>query len=135
MHGHFVQHDSNTDTETNQKKIHQSPLIIYLDDYIGNEQDRGLKTMAFSSALKKIAKYYRIMSVSYADAVRHIVYADTRETWFSSKWYENDEYVRQVHPTIGGHLSIMRVIAFNLCNSITTFCNEESALIELQSNI
>jgi len=129
------QHDSNTDTETNQKKTHQSPLIIYLDDYVGNEQDEVLETMAFSSALKTIAKYYRIMSVSYADAIRHIVYADTRETWFSSKWYENDEYVRQVHPTIGGHLSIMWVIAFNLWNSITTFCNEESALIELQSNI
>jgi len=100
VHGHFVQHDSNTDMETNQKKIHQSPLIIYLDDYVGNEQDKGLKTMAFSSALKTIAKYYRIMSVSYADAIRHIVYAHTRETWFSSKWYENDEYLRQVHPTI-----------------------------------
>lgn len=106
------------------------PLLIYLDEYLGNEQDGIMDTMAFSSALHTLANYYGIMSISYSDAVRHIVYANTKETWFSANWYDQgNSYVRQIHQGLGGHVSIMWTIAFNLLNAVTVFCNEEAANI------
>lgn len=106
------------------------PLLIYFDDYLGNEQHGILDTMAFSSSLQTLANYYDIMSISYADAVRQIVYADTRESWFSSDWYDNEaNFIRQIHPGLGVHVSMMYVIAFNLLNALTIFCNEEAAYV------
>jgi len=56
--------------------------------------------------------------MSYADAVRHLIYADTSEDWFSPNgWPE-----RQVHPGMGMHISSMWIVAFNMLNIATTYC-------------
>ena len=104
------------------------PLLIYLDDYLGNEQNEILDTMAIGTTIELLSKYYQIMSISYADSVRHITYADTKETWFSPDWYDDKGYKREVHPFMGGHVSMMYVIAFNMLNALTVFCNEEAAI-------
>jgi len=99
------------------------PLLIFLDDYIGNEQHDIWETMLYSRALTQLAGYYNIMSVSYADVVRHFVYADTKETWFSPQWYDNKgNYVREIHPGMGAHTIMALVMAFNVFNAITIFC-------------
>ena len=80
------------------------PLLIMLDDYLGNMQYEIKELMTLNTIMKQIAGYYNIMSISYADAVRLIVYADTDESWFSpGPWqkYEH-EMNRQVHPFAGG---------------------------------
>merc|ERR1712166_1306298 len=48
------------------------PLLIYLDDYVGNEQNEILRTMALSSSLNLLGSYYGIATVSYADGVREM---------------------------------------------------------------
>ncbi len=71
-----------------------TPLLFYFDDYVGNEQRELLKTNAFSKSIHTLSSYYGFGYVSYADAVRHLVYGDTNENWFSPHgWPE-----RQVHP-------------------------------------
>ena len=77
------------------------PLLLYLDDYLGNEQNEVLTTMLSSQTIHLLSGYYGIGSMSYGDAVRDIVYGDTKEWWFSANWYEQtDTYARAVHPHI-----------------------------------
>jgi hypothetical protein len=95
------------------------PLLLYLDDYLGNEQTGILDTLGVNSALHKLSGYYGFGFMSYADIVRDFVYSDTTEQWFSPKdWPE-----RQIHHTAGGHVAIMWVVAYNLLNTVTVYCD------------
>lgn len=101
-----------------------TPLLLYLDDYLGNEQNEILTTLLSSQTIHLLSGYYGIGSISYADAVRDIVYGDTKEWWFSSNWYEKtDTYARAVHPNMGMHISMVWVVAYNLLNLVTTYCS------------
>ena len=78
--------------------IKNPPMLIILDDYLGNEQLFIHELMTFNTAMKQLSNYYGIMSISYADAVRDLVYADTYEKWFSPTWYDNDKNMqREIH--------------------------------------
>ncbi len=83
---------------------HPPPLLLYFDDYLGNEQNEIRETMISSRVIRELSEYYGIGSISYADVVRDIVYGDTREWWFSSNWYEKGDYERAVHPHMGMHI-------------------------------
>ena len=96
-----------------------SPLLLYYDDYIGNEQQVILKTQPFARAAEMLSKYYGFGLISYADAVRHLVYGDTNENWFSPHGWPN----RQVHPGMGMHISSIWTIAFNFLIMATTYCS------------
>jgi hypothetical protein len=101
------------------------PLLLFLDDYLGNEQNEILTTILSSQTIHLLSNYYGIGSISYADAVRDIVYGDTREWWFSSNWYEqkSDTYIRAVHPNMGMHISMVWIVAYNLLNLVTIYCS------------
>lgn len=106
------------------------PLLLYYDDYVGNEQRQILKTNSFGRAAQTLANYYGFGLISYADAVRDLIYGDTDEDWFSpSKWPE-----RQVHPGMGMHISSMWFVAFNLLNIATTYCSSIDLLTDTESN-
>jgi len=102
---------------------HAPPLLIYLDDYLGNEQNEIMTTLLSPQVINLMSGYYGIASMSYGDAVRDIVYGDTKEWWFSSHWYEKGTYDRAVHPHMGMHISMIWVVAFNLMNLVTTYCS------------
>ena len=97
---------------------HAPPLLLYLDDYLGNEQNEVMTTLISSQTINLMSGYYGIGSMSYGDAVRDMVYGDTKEWWFSSHWYEGDKYQRAVHPHMGMHISMVWVVAFNLMNLV-----------------
>lgn len=100
-------------------KDRPTPLLLYYDDYIGNEQREILKTNSFGRAASTLSNYYGFGLISYADAVRDLVYGDTDEDWFSpNTWPE-----RQVHPGMGMHISSMWFVAFNLLNIATAYCS------------
>lgn len=101
------------------------PLLLYYDDYIGNEQKEIVKTHSFGKAAQVLANYYGFGLISYADAVRELIYADTKEDWFSpSNWPE-----RQVHPGMGMHISSMWFVAYNLLNTATAYCVSSEKLL------
>ena len=102
---------------------HAPPLLLYVDDYLGNEQNEVMKTLLSSQTINLMSGYYGIGSMSYGDAVRDMVYGDTKEWWFSSHWYEESTYQRAVHPHMGMHISMVWVVAFNLLNLVTTYCS------------
>ena len=80
---------------------HAPPLLLYLDDYLGNEQNEVMTTLLSAQTINLMSGYYGIGSMSYGDAVRDMVYGDTNEWWFSSKWWEGGKYERAVHPHMG----------------------------------
>jgi hypothetical protein len=61
----------------------KAPLLLYYDDYIGNEQKGILDTMAFSNSIETLSSYYGFGVISYPAAVRDLVYGDSEESWFS----------------------------------------------------
>jgi hypothetical protein len=104
------------------------PLLILMDDFLGSgfTDDNAFDTMSWGSAMYSLSSYYEIMSVSYADAIRQLVYSDVKEHWFHTSWFTKDGGHKQnVHPFMGGHLGMMWVMAYNLLHSALLFCSEE----------
>ena len=104
------------------------PLLVYFDDYLGNEQNNIKELMSFGNTVSQLSSYYPIMFVSYADAVRHLVYGSVEEAWFSPPWVGEDGWERQIHPGMGAHISMVWIFAFNILNAVVSFCNEEAYL-------
>lgn len=104
-----------------------APLLLHLDDYLGNEQHEILATTELSQAVHTLSSYYGFSFVSYSDMVRDFVYGDTKESMFSpAGWYRaNGAYKREIHPQVGMHIATSFIIAYNLLNLATTYCAGE----------
>jgi len=98
------------------------PLLLYYDDYLGNEQREIRQTLSFNRAINTLSVYYGFGFISYADAVRDLVYAKTSEGWFSPHGWPD----RQIHPGMGMHITSAWVFAFNFLNLATTYCDAMS---------
>lgn len=110
-------------------KCPNRPLLLWLDDYIGNEQREILATQELAQSIHVLANYYGFGFVSYADAVRDIVYGDTRETMFSPSGWYNDRrqgMVREIHPGSGMHMSVAWMMAYWMYSAVSTHCSVES---------
>jgi hypothetical protein len=103
------------------------PLLLHMDDYLGNEQPKIWETTELSQGLQVLASYYGFITMSYADVVRDIVYGDSYETWFSSEWWKKAKNVvsfeRQIHPGMGMHIASTWVTAYNLLHLVSSFCS------------
>ena len=104
-------------SSSSHQSLNEPPLLIYFDDYLGNDQRSILETTTASQSAHILAKYYGIGYVSFADVVRDIVYRQTNETIFSPHgWYgngkDNDIMQREVHPGYGMHIASSFVLAW-----------------------
>lgn len=108
----------------------RQPLLMILDDYLGNEQHEILELFDMTSVHAKIASYYGIGVASYANTVRHLVYSDTKENWFSpSGWYDSKGvYKREIHPFFTAHMVMMWVILYNALDTAVSYCSSEQLL-------
>jgi len=103
-------------------------LVIHMDDYLGNEQRQIWSTTELMQGVNVLANYYGFASISYSNMMRQLVYADTREEWFSPKgWYPTEEgpMDREIHPGMGMHLTAAWTVAYNLLHGVTTYCSME----------
>jgi hypothetical protein len=117
------------------------PLLLHMDDYIGNEQRKIWETTELTQGVQVLANYYGFVSMSYADVIRELVYGDTYETWFSSEWWVRDKakakqltFERQIHPGMGMHISTIWVAAYNLLHLASTYCSMPTDVITHLSN-
>jgi hypothetical protein len=115
------------------------PLLLHMDDYIGNEQRKIWETTELTQGVQVLANYYGFVSMSYADVIREFVYGDTYETWFSSQWWVQDKdkkytFERQIHPGMGMHISTIWVAAYNLLHLASTYCSMPTDVISHLSN-
>jgi lysophospholipase L1-like esterase len=108
----------------------QQPLLLHMDDYLGNEQREIWSTTELAQGVNVLANYYGFASISYADMVRDWVYGDTRESLFSPQgWYDGGVFSREIHPGVGAHSTMAWAVAYNLLNLATTQCSMESGSI------
>ena len=110
------------------------PLLLYFDDYIGNEQNEILETTKLSQTIHLLSQYYGTMSVSYANAVRDLVFRGTDEDFFSPHgWLEGPEkkWTRQIHPGMSAHFAFAIVVAYNLLSATTSYCSLHSSQLDV----
>ena len=105
---------------------HSPPLLLHVDDYLGNEQRKIWDTTELSQGVQVLANYYGFTSFSYADVVRDIVYGDTYESWFSANWWDTGSFEREIHPGMGMHIASTWVTVYNMLNLVTTYCSMPS---------
>ncbi|KAL7581677.1 hypothetical protein ACA910_022224 [Epithemia clementina (nom. ined.)] len=114
------------------------PLLIHLDDYLGNEQREILQTMELSQSVSVLAQYYGFSAISYSNLVRDWVYGDSHEFWFSPEgWWppNNDNKMeREIHPGMGAHVVTSWIIVYNLLHIATTYCTLEPYLDDVHQN-
>ena len=109
------------------------PLLLYFDDYIGNEQNEILETTKLSQTIHLLSQYYGTMSVSYANAVRDLVFRGTDEDFFSPHgWFEGPEkkWTRQIHPGMSAHFVFAIIVAYNLLSVTTSYCSLHSSQLD-----
>lgn len=103
------------------------PLLIHLDDYLGNEQNNILESTHIAQTVPWLANYYGFMHLSYADAVRDLVYGNTQESYLSPYWTiinaTTGALYREVHPGMGAHIVISFMILYSFLHTMTTFCS------------
>jgi len=114
------------------------PFLMFLDDYLGNQQDRILGEMTYNKIVTELAEWYGdVMHVSYADAVRRVVYANTEETIFTPAWpiEERGEFEGQhrVEPHFGmaGHVTIAWTLVFAIAQVIAAHCENKHFVEEM----
>ena len=112
----------------------QPPLLIHLDDYLGNEQREIVQTMDLSQSVSVLAQYYGFSAISYANVVRDWVYGDTHEFWFSPEgwWPPGSKMEREIHPGMGAHIVTTWIIAYNMLHIASTYCTLEPYLDDMK---
>lgn len=112
------------------------PLLLHMDDYLGNEQVKIWDTTELTQGVQVLANYYGFVSVSYADVIREFVYGDTYERWFSSEWWVSggEKYERQIHPGMGMHISQIWVAAYNFLHLASSYCSMPTDVIDNLGN-
>jgi hypothetical protein len=108
----------------------QQPLLIWLDDYLGNEQPEILATTALTQSIHVLSQYYGFSFLSYANLARDLVYGDTHEALFSpGKWYASSpqpKMQREIHPSQSMHMVTAWLVAYHLLVLATQTCTLES---------
>ena len=114
------------------KPCQDAPLVIFLDDYLGNEQREIMSTVDVGQSMQLLASYYGIGTVSYANMVRDIVYKNTRETSFSpAGWYRNrrgmvsENMLREIHPGAEMHVTVALSMSYYFMVLASAYCSME----------
>ena len=105
------------------------PLLLYLDDYLGNEQNGIYELGIIGQTIPQLANYYGFNIVSYADSIRDLVYGSTAETYFSPSWKVMNEsefawFFRKVHPGMGAHMTMTFLVLYFLLDLVLSYCSE-----------
>jgi hypothetical protein len=130
----FAMHQEFIRTAAATQPCQDPPLLIFLDDYLGNEQREILATTDVGQSHQILATYYGVGTVSYANMVRDIVYKNTREKDFSpAGWYKKDgssgpTMTREIHPQFGMHYTVTWSMAYYFLVLVSTYCSTASAL-------
>jgi len=109
------------------------PLVVFVDDYLGNRQDYILGEMTFNKVTTELAEWYgEVMHVSYADVVRRAIYANTNESIFTAPWpletsgrYSGQPKV-EVHFGMAGHVAIAWIFLYSMIEVVSGYCDNQA---------
>ena len=111
-----------------QNRYSAIPLLLHINDFLPLYNDEVIDDeQSMSQIVDVLANYYGFASMSYIDMVRDFVFGDPAATWFAPNQFPkgrgSQEYRREVHPGLGMHTTTSWMVAFNLLNLATTYCD------------
>lgn len=102
------------------------PLVVYLDDYIGNQHNLILAENTNGWLVHEMAEWYGAMFISYASVARRLVYANQKERIFTAPWpWESTRGAVEVHFGLSGHVALTWAAAFSFLSAAVDFCDDE----------
>ena len=111
---------------TDQKQKHpSSPMLLFLNDYLGNEQRSVLATTEGGHGIDLLASYYGFGAMSYPDMVRDWVYANTTDPHFSPNLWHPPNKVgmrREIHHTAVFHRIAVFLVSYYAWVTVSTYC-------------
>jgi len=115
------------------------PLVMFVDDYLGNRQNFILGEMTYNKVVTELSEWYgEVMHVSYADVIRQAIYADTSETTFSKPWpLQKSGKFRglpkvDVHFGMAGHVAIAWSILYAMVDVTSGYCDNEDFVLQVK---
>lgn len=115
----FVQHAKNSYCGSNP----HLPLIVYVDDYWGDQQPSLVGDTQGSEFLSSSFRE-DIVFLSPAHAVRPFVYARTGERLFSPRWNLEPNAKANHHYGLSGHLTVTLVVAYAFLQLVLDVCQD-----------
>ncbi|VEU43870.1 unnamed protein product [Pseudo-nitzschia multistriata] len=114
-----------TSCDNNDRGHHQSPWLLFLNDYLGNEQRSVLATTEGGHGIDLLASYYGFGAISYPDMVRDLVYANTTDPNFSPNLWHPPGKVgmrREIHHTAVFHRIAVFLVSYYAWVATSTYC-------------
>lgn len=100
------------------------PLILFLDQYIGNLNNWLLGEDILNDVVRTFADAATdIGYISSALVARHLVYANTNETVFTPDWLKVPQHP-EVHFYMPGHQHVAWVLAYSVLKSVMELCED-----------
>jgi len=114
---------------------HPSAILIWLEDYVGNEARNLMELQDFSKHIHTLSKYYGFGVLSYTDAVRDVVYGDTSETMLTPVWHDQEgKMTREVHPGVMMHACVTYLWLYYGWNLMQQACSGTDQPLSLLYN-
>ena len=105
----------------------EPPMVVYLDDYLGNRNNLILAENSNGWLTQEMSEWYGAMFISYASAVRRLVYANQQAGILSSYWLSpstNGTWPIEVHFGLTAHIALTWVTAFSFLSAAVDFCDD-----------
>jgi hypothetical protein len=112
-------------TALRSRPCHDPPVVLFVDEYIGNQHVLLLGETIRHDAVQLISNQAKFGYISSAFAARPLVYADTSETLFSASWYQRGKRIRDVHFGMPGHVFLSWVFAYSVLKAAVDFCVDQ----------
>ncbi len=102
------------------KPCGMTPLVVNVDDYLGPMHNKVLGELSYKTMLSRLTKWYDTVAVSYAEVVRDVAYANTKDATFFNK--------KDVHFGYWAHQTIAWTVGFGSLDLISHYCDDEYRL-------
>jgi len=130
----FIRACSQVPTCSATTKSHAPPLVLLVDEYVGNQQGAIMAENVQARVLQLLSDYYDDTAlVSYAEVVRKLVYAsDQKSSWLTADGTGSVEET-PTNPSLGmfqhqtaGPTAMIITLAYSLLKYTVSYCSEQS---------
>lgn len=117
--------------KASQKCRVNPPLILYVNDYLGNQQQSIVGESQLDQAIQWITDFDATVGyVSISHSVRRWVFANTSEHFFSGRWGDRKRSsVVDVHFGQAGHVSTTIAVLYYLFKALYNYCEDENEIL------
>ena len=110
-------------TARQSKPCQTPPVVLFVDEYVGNQNKKLLGEDIRNDGVRLVADYYEMGYVRRSDQAHILV--QTNETLLSPSWFKNDQWATEVHFGMPGHVQMALVTAYYVLEEVVQYCQEK----------